>query len=108
MKKYDENLPSKYIMYLDSNNLYGWAMSQYSPTGGFKWLTEKQINELDLAKYKEDSNKGLILEVDLDYPKELHDMQNDYPLAPEKLKVTKNMLSEYAKNIADILKYQQV
>ena len=60
MKEYDEKAPSKYIMYLDANNLYGWAMSQYLPTGGFKWMTEKQINKIDLAKYKEDSEKGFI------------------------------------------------
>ena len=81
MKEYDEKAPSKYIMYLDANNLYGWAMSQYLPTGGFKWLTEKEINKIDLAN-KEDSKKGLILEVDLKYPRELHDLHNDYPLAP--------------------------
>ena len=46
MKEYDEKASSKYIMYLDANNLYGWAMSQYLPTGGFKWLTEKEINEI--------------------------------------------------------------
>ena len=101
MKDYNEKAPSKYIMYLDANNLYGWAMSQYLPTGGFKWLTEKQINNINLAKYKEDSKKGLILEVDLEYPKELHDLHNDYPLGPEKVKVTKDMLSDYCKNIAD-------
>ena len=39
MKTYDENLPSKFIMYLDANNLYGWAMSQYLPTGKFTWMT---------------------------------------------------------------------
>ncbi|XP_068737901.1 uncharacterized protein [Montipora capricornis] len=100
MKTYDEKAPSKYIMYLDANNLYGWAMSQYLPTGGFRWMTEKQIDNIDLGKYKEDSKKGLILEVDLTYPKELHDLHNDYPLAPEKVKVTENMLSEYCKNIA--------
>ena len=67
MKLYDNNLPSKYNMYLDANiNLYGWAMSQYLPSSKFKWLTEKQVNKLDLAKYKEDSKKGLILEVDLE------------------------------------------
>ena len=43
MREYNEKAASKYIMYLDAKNLYGWAMSQYLPTGGFKWLTEKQI-----------------------------------------------------------------
>ena len=101
MKEYDEKAPSKYIMYLDANNLYGWAMSQYLPTGRFKWMTQKQIDKIDLAKYKEDSDKGIILEVDLKYPKELHDLHNDYPLAAEKIKVTNDMLSEYCKNISD-------
>ena len=100
MREYDENAPSKYIMYLDANNLYGWAMSQYLPTGGFKWLTEKQINKINLAQYNEDSNKGLILEVDLEYLKELHDLHNDYPLAAERVCVNKDMLSEYCKKIA--------
>ncbi|KAL9982414.1 hypothetical protein ACROYT_G004452 [Oculina patagonica] len=86
MKKYDEKAPSKYIMYLDANNLYGYAMSQYLPTGCFRWLTQKQIDETNLAKYKEDSKKGLILEVDLEYPKELHNHHNDYPLGAEKVK----------------------
>ena len=101
MKDYNEKAPSKYIMYLDANNLYGWAMSQYLPTGGFKWMTEKQINKINLTKYKEDSDKGIILEVDLEYPKELHNLHNDYPLAAEKIKVTDEMLSEYCKNISD-------
>ena len=57
MKEYDEKASSKYLMYLDANNLYGWAMSQYLPTGGFRWMTEKQISNLDLATYKEDSKK---------------------------------------------------
>ena len=69
MKEYDEKVPSKYIMYLDAINLYGWAMSQYLPTSGFRWLiTEKEINKIDFAKYKEDSKTGVILEVDLEYP----------------------------------------
>ena len=100
MKEYDEKAPSKYIMYLDANNLYGWAMSQYLPTGGFRWMKQKQIDKIDLAKYKEDSNEGLILEVDLEYPKELHDLHNDYPLGPEKVCVNKDMLSGYCKRIA--------
>ena len=100
MSKYDENKPSKYIMYLDANNLYGWAMSQYLPTGGFKWLTEKQINKINLAQYTENSNKGLLIEVNLEYPKELHDLHNDYPLAAERVCVNNNMLSKYCKRIA--------
>ena len=100
MREYNENEPSKYIMYLDANNLYGWAMSQYLPTGGFKCLTEKQINKINLAQYNEDSNKGLILEVDLEYPKELHNLHNDYSLAAERVCVNKDMLSEYCKKIA--------
>ena len=88
-------------MYLDPNNLYGWAMSQYLPTGGFRWVTEKEINNIDLAKYKEDSKKGLILEVDFEYPQALHDLHNDYPLAPEKIKVSKDMLSSYCESIRE-------
>ena len=101
MKTYDEKAPSKYIMYLDANNLYGWAMSQYLPTGGFRWMTKSQINNMDLAKYNENSKKGLILEVDLEYPEGVHNLHNDYPLGPEKVKVTEDMLSDYCKNIAE-------
>ena len=100
MKEYDDKAPSKHIMYLDANNLYGWAMSQYLPLGGFKWMTQKQIDKIDIAKYKEDSKKGLILEVDLEYPKELYDIHNDFPLGAEKVCVNKDMLSEYCKRIA--------
>ena len=64
-------------------------------------MTEKQINNTNLAKYKEDNKKGLILEVDLEYPEELHNLHNDYPLAAEKTKVCENMLSEYCKKIAN-------
>ena len=97
MKMYDDKEDSKYIMYLDANNLYGWAMSQFLPVGGFKWL-EKVDN---LYKYTDTSKKGLILEVDLVYPKELHNLHNDYPLAPEKIKINEDMLSDYCKKIAE-------
>ena len=76
-------------------------MSQCLPTGGFRWLKEKEINKIYLAKYKEDSKKGLILEVDLEYPQELQGLHSDYPLAPEKMKVTKEMLSPYCESIRD-------
>ena len=101
MKEYDEKAPPKYIMYLDANSLHGWAMSQYLQTGNFKWITDKGISKIDLGKYKADGKKGLILEIDLEYSQELHDIHNDYPVAPEKVKVTKNMLSDYCKKIAE-------
>ena len=101
MKEYNEKAPSKYIMYLDANNLYGWAMSQYLPTGNFNWMTDKEINKIDLGKYKADSKKGLILEIYLEYPQELHDIHNDYPVAPEKVKVSNNMLLAYCKKIVE-------
>ena len=101
MKEYDQKAPSKYIMYLNANNLYGWAMSQYLPTGNFKWMTDKEINKIDLGKHKADGKKGLILDVDLEYPQELRDIHNDYPVAPEKVKVSNNMLSGYCKKIAE-------
>ena len=101
MKNYNPEEASKYIMYLDANNLYGWAMSQYLPTGEFKWLTEEEV---DLSKYNDESEKGLVLEVDLEYPEELHDLHNDYPLASEKIKVTEDMLSSYSREIAEKFK----
>ena len=101
MKEYDDNAPSNYIMYLDANNLYGWAMSQHLPTGNIRWMTDKEISKIDLGKYETDGKKGLILEVDLEYAQELHNLHNDYPVAPEKVKVSKNMLSGYCKKIAE-------
>ena len=98
MKEYDDNAPSKYIMYLDANNLYEWAMSQHLPTGSFRWMTDKEISKIDSGKYKTDGKKGLIPEVDPEYPQELHSLHN---VAPEKVKVSKNMLSGYCKRIAE-------
>ena len=101
MKEYDEKAPSKFVMYLDCNNLYGASMSEFLPTGNFKWMSDKEIKQIDLGKYKADGKNGLILEVDLEYPQELHDMHNDYPVCPEKVKVSNDMLSGYCKKIAE-------
>ena len=108
MKEYDEKAPPKYIMYLDANNLYGWEMSQYLPIVYVRWMTDKEINKIDLGKYKADGKKGLILEVDLEYPQELHNLHNDYPIAPEKIKVSNDMLSEYSKKIAKNIRSRSV
>ena len=77
--EYDPSKPSTYIPYLDANNLYGWAMSKKLPTHGFRWMTP---TELVNWRYH-----TCIVEVDLEYPRELHDLHNDYPLAPERLMV---------------------
>ena len=90
---------STFISYLDMNNLYGWAMSEYLPYEGFKWL--KNVDEFDVMSINEKSPIGYFLEVDLKYPDELHELHNNYPLAPEKLAVSSDVLSNYNKKIAD-------
>ena len=76
-------------------------MSQYLPYSGFKWLNQKEINDLCLNSISENSFIGYILEVDLEYPSELYDLHNNYPLAPEKLGISQNMLSNYYCNIVN-------
>ena len=88
MNDFDESKPSSFIQYLDANNLYGWAMTQKLPTHGFKWINVDKPSVLKLLE-KKDTNQGFIFEVDLDYPSSLWDSHNDYPLAPEKIKIDK-------------------
>ena len=95
MKDYDPKKPSKLITYLDMNNLHGWAMSEYLPYGEFKWL--KIVDEFDVNSVSEKSPIGYFLQVDLEYPDQLHELQNYYPLAPEKLAVSSDVLSKYCK-----------
>ena len=83
-----------YIVYLDANNLYGWAMSQSLPYGEFKWLSEDEWSQIDWRKLEDNDPIGYFLEVDLDYPKALHDLHNDYPLAPDKRLLQYEMLNE--------------
>ena len=75
MTGYDSSKPSKYIMYLDANNLYGFAMSQCLLTGVFKWLSQKKIEKINLATCAADGKKGMIMEVDLEYPSSLHKLK---------------------------------
>jgi len=77
--KFDENKESILLQYLDANNSCGWAMNKYLPYGGFK----RNNTEIDVMNMPDDSPKGYILEVDLSYPEELHDLHSDLPLAPE-------------------------
>ena len=94
-KSFNEKEPSKYIQYLDANNLYGWAMSNPLPTHGFKWMKVDELETWELH--------SCILEVDLEYPKSLHYLHNDYPLAPEQIVV--NKISKLIPNLGDKKKY---
>ena len=76
-------------------------MSQYLPYSKFKWLNQKEIDKFDVNSIGENSSEGYILEVDLEYPDELHELYNYYPLAPEKLEISHNMLSKYCSSIAN-------
>ena len=89
MKDYDENKESSYIQYLDANNLYGWAMRQKLPVNGFKWVENDEINEEFVKNYDENNDKGYILEVDVKYPKKLHDLHSDLPFLPKRMKIDK-------------------
>ena len=101
MQNWNPNETSKYLMYLDANNLYGWAMSQYLPTGNFKWLNKQQIKNINWKTVDAENKTGYLLEVDLEYPHELHDLHNDYPCGAEQIKVTQDMLSDYCQRIAE-------
>ena len=146
---YDPQTKQSYIMLVDANNLYGWAMSQALPTGGFKWVNSLKSDvqaltngdegiktlqkwemgkknlqndsstlsngdkcnktlqewEMDIKNLQDDSATGYMFEVDLVYPKNLHmdKMHDNFPLAPETIKIEKDMLSPHQQNLGDKL-----
>ncbi|VDI33807.1 Hypothetical predicted protein [Mytilus galloprovincialis] len=85
MSNYDPSQPTKFMTYLDANNLYGWAMAQPLPTGGFEWADPEEIDEM--LEYPADHKYSAIVESDMEYPQRLHDSHNDYPLAPEAMEI---------------------
>ena len=90
MKNYDKSIESSYLMYLDANNLYGWAMSQKLPVNGFKWENDlSRFNENFIKNYNENSDVGYFLEVDIEYPKQLWSYHKDLPFLPERKKLGK-------------------
>ena len=105
MKGYNKNKLSKFLMYLDANNLYGCVMSEKLPTHGFKWLTSGEMEKLFNNQIVQVWDRiPCILEVDLEYPKELHDSHNDYPLCPERVKCDKGV-EKLIPNLRDKTKY---
>ncbi len=95
IKGYDNTQTSVYIPYLDANNLYAWAMSKTLPLKDFQWMNSDELKNWEF--------KPCILEVDLEYPEELHNLHNEYPLAPEGLLVGK--VEKLIPNLNDKTKY---
>ena len=97
---YDASKETKYITYLDANNLYGSAMVETLPIGDFHFLTDEQVAQFQLHAIAPDAETGYIIECDLEYPPHLHNCHSDYPLAPQHLTVEREMLSSFSSSIA--------
>ena len=88
MKNFDENILSTYLEYLDANNLYGWAMRKKLPVSNFTWVEDISIfTETIIKNYDENSDTGYILEVHVEYPKNLDKLHSDLPFLPERMKI---------------------
>lgn len=105
---YNPNKDNSFIICLDANNLYGFVMVQPLPYGNFRWLSEAEVKKFNILETTPTSSVGYLLEVDLDYPKELHNYHDDLPMAPEHLNITYNMLSPHAKKLCDSLNLKHV
>ena len=101
---FNENEESKYLCYLDVNNLYGWAMNQNLPCSDFEWIDGNELSKIDWQNINTETNVGYIIEIDLIYPKELHDLHKDFPLCPERMKIPNTFLSKYQIDTLELLK----
>ena len=103
--RFNKNKLNKYLMYLDANNLYGRAMSEKLPIHSFKWLSSGEMERLFNNRVVQIWEKTpCILEVDLEYPEDLHDLHNDYPFCPEKVEC-KNGVEKLIPNLRNKTKY---
>ena len=98
--KFNPNEDTTYLQYLDANNLYGWAMSQPLPTGGFKGV---DVNPNEISELATRTDKGYILEVDVSYPKDLHNSHNDLPFMCERMEI--NGVEKLVPNLRDKKNY---
>ena len=99
--EFNSKSESIFLQYLDANNLYGWAMIQPLPTGGFRWVND--LTSYEIGRLAKLENKGYLLEVDVKYPKELHDLHNELPFMCEKMKI--NKVEKLLPNLRDKKKY---
>jgi len=98
---YDDSEPSRFTIYLEVNSLYATAQSELLPVGNFRFLEEAEIRDFDQDTIEANAEIWYIVECDLSYPAHLRDMHNDYPMAPEHLTVTRDMLSPFALRLLD-------
>eukprot|EP00438_Fugacium_kawagutii_P027037 Skav201248 [mRNA] locus=scaffold3106:102205:103722:- [translate_table: standard] len=103
-EQYDASKPSSYVNYLDANNLYGLAMCKKLPYKNFQWHYSK-LSENKILDYTDDDDVGYILEVDLEYPKEIHDLHKDYPMAPEIMSIRDEKTNKLVLNVMDKKRY---
>ena len=89
MKNYNKNVISSYQQYLNANNLYGWVMNKKLPIGEFVWVRPESYTEDLIKSYNDNDDYGAILEVDIEYPKELSYQPKDLPFSPERRKINK-------------------
>ena len=104
MKGYSTDEEESFLQYNDANNLYGFAMSEPLPVDSFEWMADLFKREEDFIKnYDENSDIGYILEVDVEYPKNLHDLHSDLPFLPERMKIDKS--KKHVSNLYDKKSY---
>ena len=104
MKDYVKNKEPSYIQYWDVNNLYGWAMSQKLDVNNFEWIKDTfQFNEDFIKNCNEESDEGYFLDVDVQHLEKLHELHNDLPFLPERMKIEK--VEEVVANLHDKTEY---
>ena len=101
LDNFDPNKESRFITYLDANSLYATAQSEPLPTGNFRFLNDQEVSRFNVDSIPSDGPTSYILECDIEYPAHLHDLHNDYPMAPEHLEVSRDMLSPFAVSLID-------
>ena len=104
MKDNDKYKDLSYGQYWDENNLYGLALSQKLPVNNFEWIKDtSQFNEDFIKNYNEESDEGYFLEVDVQYLEKLHELHNDLPFLPERMKIEK--VEKLVANLHDKTEY---